>query len=361
MPRFNPINDIPDLTGRIALVTGANSGLGYQTVQQLANHGAKVYLTTRSEAKALDTIRRLEEANPALKDTGRLQYLVIDFSLVTSAKAGAEEFLRKESRLDILVNNAGIVGEDFELTKEGLSITFATDHVSAFAFTNTLLPLLEATAKQPGADVRLITISSVAHSSALKTTKFDSIDDFRDKCSPEAKVNSMGAIFARYGQAKLANILFASELQRRLDAAGMPIISISVHPGGVATEGFERAIRSFGFGFLWPIFSWFLLSPLQGATTQLFAATSPEIRRDVDTYKGRYLIPYGKVAPEGKMSNLAKSPVLAGQLWGMTERVVGDILEKGSVPRVPPKLQHGPEDPRTGFRGKGPAKLRTEL
>jgi len=100
--RFNPITDIPDLTGRVVLVTGANSGLGYQTALQIANHGAKLYITTRSEAKARETIARLEEANPALKDSGRLHWFVLELDLVSRAKAAAEQFLSRETRLDIL-------------------------------------------------------------------------------------------------------------------------------------------------------------------------------------------------------------------------------------------------------------------
>ncbi|KZO90125.1 NAD-P-binding protein [Calocera viscosa TUFC12733] len=328
MPRFNPITDIPDLTGRVALVTGANAGLGYQTVLQLANHGAKVYLTTRSEAKARDTIARLEEANPALKGSGRLQSLLLDLSLVTKAKAAAEEFLRREERLDILINNAHLPATDFEVTAEGLSTIFATDHVSPFVFTSTLLPLMEATAKLPGADVRIITLSSDMQSTALATTKFDSVEDFRDKCGPDDKANGYSAKFARYAQAKTANILFAKELQRRLDEAGVPILSISLHPGGAATEGFENVLRKMGFGLLWPLASWILMSPLQGVATPLFAATSPEVRRDEEKYKGQYLVPYGKV---GKPGPVASRPEMPGQLWELTEKAVKEILESGKV------------------------------
>ncbi|KZO90124.1 NAD(P)-binding protein [Calocera viscosa TUFC12733] len=329
MPRFNPVTDIPDLTGRVALVTGTNSGIGFQTVLQLANHGAKVYLTTRSEAKALDTIRRLEEVNPALKDSGRLQWLVLELSLVTNAKAAAEEFLKRESRLDILINNAAHLASEFELSKEGLSTVFAADHVSPFVFTTTLLPLMEATAKLPGADVRIITVASSQHFKALPTTKFDSIDDFRDKqCAPGANVNGMNAKFARYAHAKLANILFAKELQKRLDAAGVPILSISLHPGNIATEGAERVIRSLGGGIFWPVLNWVLLTSAQGAITQLFAATSSEVRREADKYKGQYLVPYGSV---GQPSDIARREGLPEDLWVLTDKVAAEILEKGSI------------------------------
>ncbi|KZO91904.1 NAD-P-binding protein [Calocera viscosa TUFC12733] len=328
MPRFNPVTDIPDLTGRVAIVTGANSGLGYQTAQQLANHGATVYLTTRSEAKALDTIRRLEEANPGLKGEGRLHWLLLDLSSVAKAKKAAEEFLQREKRLDLLINNAGQLAGDFELTSEGLSTIMVANHVAPFVFATTLLPLLEATAKLPGTDVRIITVASIESSEPPPTTKFDSFDDFQNKCGSDSNVNGNTAKFARFRQAKLANVLFAKELQRRLDAAGVPILSISIHPGSVGTEGAKNLIRGFGVGFLWPLVSRIMLSPAQGAITQLFAATSPEVRREADKYKGQYLVPYGTV---GQPSAVARREGLSGQLWELTERAVAEIVQKGSV------------------------------
>jgi len=329
--RFNPLTDIPDLTGRVAIVTGANSGIGYQTALQLANHGAKVYLTTRSEAKALDTVRRLEEQNPALKGSGRLQWLVMDLTLVMTAKAVAEEFLRRETRLDILINNAAQLASDFNVTPEGLSDIFAADHVSPFMFTTTLLPLLEATAKLPEADVRVIAVASSQHFKAPSSTKFETLDDFRAMCGPEGKMNENGlngTKIVRYAHAKLTNILFAKELQRRWDAAGVPALSISLHPGDVATEGAERVVRSFGAGIFWPLLSLFIMTAQQGAITQLFAATSPVVRKEADKYKGHYLVPYGDV---GKPSEVARRPGLPEELWALTERVVGEILEKGRV------------------------------
>jgi len=326
---FNPVTDMPDLTGKVALVTGANSGIGYQTALQLANHGAKLHITTRSEAKARETIRRLEEQNPALKDSGRLHWLVLNLSLVSRAKAAAEEFLSRETRLDILINNAGQLASDFALTSEGLSDIFAADHVSPFVFTSTLLPLLEATAKLPGADVRVITVASSQHLSALPSTKFESIDDFRSPCSAPGKENSMDAKMARYRQAKLANVLFAKELQRRWDEAGVKALSMSLHPGDVATEGAERMVRSMPLGSLaWPLITWWVMTSAQGAITSLFAATSPAVREEREKYKGQYLVPYGCV---GKTSELARREGWAEGLWALTERVVREIEEKGSV------------------------------
>jgi len=329
--RFNPTTGIPDLTGRVAIVTGANSGLGYLTALQLVNHGAKVYITTRSESKALDTIKRMEAENPALIDSGRLHWLLLDLSTVKAAKVAAEEFMSRESRLDILINNAAQLASIFTVTSEGLSDVFASDHVSPFVFTITLLPLLEQTAKLPGADVRVITVASAAHFRAPPATKFETIDDFRETCGSEASVNTFITKMARFGHAEVARILFAKELQRRWDIAGIPALSISLHPGEVATEGAERLVRKFGglaAGLIWLLAGVLMMTPQQGAITQLFAATSPDVRKEADKYKGQYLVPYGRVA---QPSEVARKPELPGQLWALTERVVQEILDKGNV------------------------------
>ncbi|EJT98032.1 NADP-binding protein [Dacryopinax primogenitus] len=326
--RFNPLTDIPHLVGRVALVTGTNSGMGYQTALQLASHGAKVWLTTRSEGKALDTVRRMEEADQSLKGSGRLNWFVLELNSVAGTKAAAERFLKKEERLDILVNNAAQLPSDYKLTSEGLSEVFAADYVSPFVLTTTLLPLLEKTARLPGSDVRVVTVASSQHSTAPATTKFETSADFRDFAGPESTMNSNVQRRDRYAQAKLADILFARELQKRWDVAGVPAVSVSLHPGDVATEGLERMIRTFGAGLLWPLVAPFFRSALQGATTALFAATSPEMLKDKEKFKGQYLVPWGQVA---EPSELARREELGEALWTLSERVVKEILEKGKV------------------------------
>ncbi|KZT50309.1 hypothetical protein CALCODRAFT_444805, partial [Calocera cornea HHB12733] len=226
----------------------------------------------------------------------------------------------------VIVNNAAHLASEFEVSSEGLSTVFAADHVSPFVFTTTLLPLREATAMQPGADVALS-----QHLKPLARTKFDSIDDFREKCGPDASVNGLSAKFARYAQAKLANILFAKELQKRLDAAGVPILSISLHPGNIATGGSSALLRTTRHPRLrgrpaLAALDWPLMTPQQGAITQLLATTSPEVRREAAKLGGRYLVPYGTV---GEASEVARREELPRQLWETTRGLWGRYWRRG--------------------------------
>jgi len=321
--RFNPVTDIPNLDGRIAIVTGANSGIGYQVALQLVAHGAKVYLTTRSEQKALEAIKRIEAEVVAIRGSGRLQWLTMDLSSVKSAKAAAQAFLQKEDKLDILVNNAGMMASPYSETSEGLSTVMAANHLGPFVFTTTLLPVLEATAKLPGSDVRVINVSSSQHSSPPYTT-FATLADFKSLCGEEAKKDNLGVKFARYGQTKLANILFTHELQKRWDQAGIPAITIATHPGGVATEGGSRFLGPFLFAVLKP----FILTPLQGAITPLFAATAPVVKAEVAKWKGTYLVPYGKMEMPTKNALDAEA---ASNLWKLSERTEAEVLQNGKA------------------------------
>ncbi|TFY79516.1 hypothetical protein EWM64_g4499 [Hericium alpestre] len=157
-PSYDPKRDIPDLTGKVVIVTGANAGIGAQTVEQLAQHGAKVYLACRTESKARAAIADIEKANPALKGQDRLVWLPLDLSSLHSAKAAAEEFLTKEKRLNLLINNAGRLTAEYVLTSEGIEESVAVNHLGHLVFTTTLLPLMKETAKEKGSDVRIVNV-----------------------------------------------------------------------------------------------------------------------------------------------------------------------------------------------------------
>ncbi|ETW77590.1 hypothetical protein HETIRDRAFT_239899, partial [Heterobasidion irregulare TC 32-1] len=286
---------IPDLHGKVAVVTGANSGIGYQTTAQLALHGAKVYLACRTESKALAAIARIEKENPILKGTENLIWTPLDLSSISSAKAAAEEILAKEQRLDLLVNNAGFLPAEYSVTEDGMERT------------------VSATANTPGADVRVVIISSVSYKSAGEVN-FDTLECFNDKRSIGG---TWFARFAQYGQSKLMNILFAMELQRRFDNEGVPIIVSSLHPGGVDTEGAE-ANAPYVIKILIRLLA---MSPLEGAYTSLFAATSAEVVAQPHKYKGKYLERCQVVTPTTKD---ASDPVLARKLWEATEKVVAE-------------------------------------
>ncbi|KZT55551.1 NAD(P)-binding protein [Calocera cornea HHB12733] len=314
-------SDIPALTGKVAIVTGSSSGIGVQTALQLALHGAKVYMATRSEEKTSALIQRLEGEHSELK--GRLVWLKTDLSSVKSCQDAAKEFESKEERLDLIVNNGAEAMTPFALTDEGVSRTFAVCHLGHFALTTALLPLLERTAKLPDADVRVVNVASLVHTSAPATTDFVTLEDFKATCATGPKVDGLFPYAARYGHSKLANILFTKELQKRLDADGVPIITLAVHPGSVATEGSKKFM-----GFLFPIAEWFFLTPLQGALTSLFCATSPKVLAEKNKYKAAYVVPYGQI---GKESDKAKDVEMAGRLWALSEQAVKEIDAKGHI------------------------------
>ncbi|KAI5478274.1 NAD-P-binding protein [Pseudohyphozyma bogoriensis] len=323
--KFDPARDIPDLSGEVALVSGANSGIGFQTAQQLALHGAKVYVGSRKAANAVAAIQRMEANHPTLKGKDLLHVFELDLSTVKGVKADAEKLLDIETRLDILVNNAGVAERIYEINSEGVEAQFAVDHLGPFTITQTLLPLLIKTAAQANSDVRVVTVASGAHQFVNFETPFASLDDFNIVgVETLEKGHKFIGRFRRYGMSKLASILFARQLQHRLLADPTPganqIISISLHPGEVATEGFFRT-----FWYFKPFWRLFFLSPLEGSFNSLFAATAPEVRREEKKWTGKYLVPHAKIkAPTER----AQDDELAATLWATSERVVEDILAK---------------------------------
>ena len=203
--------DIPDQTGRTVVVTGANSGLGLQTALELARHGAHVVLAVRSLERGRAAAERIEEEVPA----ARTAVEELDLADLDSVRAFAG---RLDTPVDVLVNNAGVMALPREHTKQGFERQFGTNHLGHFALTGLLLAKLLATG-----DGRVVTLSSNAHK--MGRMNFDDLHGERRYFR-----------WAAYGQAKLANLLFTLELQRRADAAGAPLRSVAAHPGYAATN-----------------------------------------------------------------------------------------------------------------------------
>ncbi|KAI0061086.1 NAD-P-binding protein [Artomyces pyxidatus] len=323
---YDPTRDIPNLSGKVIVVTGANAGIGYQTTAQLAVHGAKVYLACRTESKAREAIASLEAENPSLRGQGRLHFLLLELSSLQLSKSAAEEFIEKEQRLDVLVNNAGRLYDDYVLTKEGIERSIAVNHLGLAVFTNGLLPLLKNTAKEPGSDVRIVTVSSAAYQWAIKSPTFASLDDLNDY---QGKMGSKGwwPKFTRYCTSKMMNLMWLSELQRRLDVEGVPITVIALHPGTVSTD----ALKQYSPWWLNVWISLTAIPPSSGAYTSLFAASSLQIAADRQKYKGAYLEPYGKIVKPVRKEVHDKA--LAGTLWETTERIVNEVLAVPIRPR----------------------------
>ncbi|KAJ8457177.1 hypothetical protein ONZ51_g11684 [Trametes cubensis] len=321
-PEFDPATDLPDLTGRVMIVTGGNSGIGYTTALHLARRGAKVYIGARSEQRAKAAIERMR-AEGLQPGNGEVLWFQLDLSDPRKAKESAEEFLKREDRLDVLVNNAGIMRVPYKVDRTyGLQQNMLVNHFSHFVFTKTLLPLLSRTAKEPESDVRIVVLSSdLIRILKEQEVSFRDINDFnkdfRDRWRPD---------MYRYSLSKLANVLYAKELQRKLKTEGIPITVMAVDPGSVMTEGVER-----NPSMLTPIFGPLLkivlrrlfLTPSEGAYTSVFAAASPLVSAERAKYEGAWLVPPGKLGTPPAPH--AESTELAAELWKTTETILRSV------------------------------------
>ncbi|KAF8906837.1 hypothetical protein CPB84DRAFT_1959889 [Gymnopilus junonius] len=309
---FKPERDLADLTGKVVIVTGANTGIGYHTVKLLARKGAKVYLGARNEAKAKEAIAELEREGLG---SGQVVWLHVDMSNPMWAQEAANEFLMKETRLDILVNNAAVLTGPYVLTKGGLNHTMVVNHFSPFVFIRTLLPLMIKTSQEPNSDVRIVTLGSCAHKMGPATDpkiRFDDVEDFNQEFPDDFYPD-----WSRYCVTKLACILFARELQKKLDASKIPIFSIPIHPGEVNT--FADRIKYAPVAKV--LMNIFFMRPEPGAYNSCFAAASPVVKKNAAKYKHAYLTPIGRVSKLGKN---ARRDDLARDLWDATERILKD-------------------------------------
>jgi protochlorophyllide reductase len=253
---------IPDQSGRLALVTGANSGLGLETARALAAHGATVVLACRSPQKAAAArAQLLEDLARTAMAQGALDCLTLDLADLASVAAAADTLEKRYGRLDLLINNAGVMAPPRTLTRDGFELQFGTNHLGHFALTQALLPLF-----QGQTDPRVVNVTSGAQ-------YFGRIDF--DDLQGERRYDRWKA----YSQSKLANVMFTLELQRRLDATNAGIRAMAAHPGLARTSLQPSSVAASG-SWIEPI-AYRLLDPLfqtaaMGALPQLYAATAPE-------------------------------------------------------------------------------------
>ena len=291
-------NDIPDQTGRTAVITGANTGLGYETAAALAAKGAHVVLAVRNTDKgqaAADLIsRRSPGASVAVQQ--------LDLTSLESIRAAAEQLRAAHDSIELLINNAGVMFTPRSTTKDGFELQFGTNHLGHFAFTGLLLDHIVAA---PGS--RVVTVSSVGHRFARNGIRFDDLQWEKD-------YSRVGA----YGQAKLANLMFTYELQRRLRGTGT--IAAAAHPGGSRTELTRNLPPLLGAvtKLAEPLFQ-----PAEmGALPQLRAATDPGV------IGGQYFGPDGFGEQRGYPVVVASTRVshdTAAQkrLWTVSEQLTG--------------------------------------
>lgn len=294
--------DISPQTGKLALVTGATGGLGYETALELARAGADVVLAGRSEAKGAAALKSIRSEVPGAK----VAYETLDLSLLDNVAHFAADFSARHGRLDLLVNNAGVMAPpNRQTTGDGLELQFATNYLSHFALTARLLPLLMA-APAP----RVVPLASIAaRNGRIDFANLQSERDYKPMTS--------------YSQTKLACLMFGFELQRRSDANGWSIASITAHPGISRTELVNNGMGEASIaGFFRRNFQ-FLFQPVpQGALPTLLAATDPTAK------PGGYYGPQGmfEISGEpGPASPPAQSldVAVARRLWDVSEQLSG--------------------------------------
>jgi len=296
--KFSP-KDIPDLTGKTIIVTGASGGIGKEIAKGLLSHNAKVYMAQEIAREAAEAvIQELYEV------TGnRAIYLKLDLSSLKAVKEAAEEFLSKETELHVLYNNGGIMAPPMDaLTSEGYDLTFGINVLGHFYFTQLLLPTLIATAKtSPDGKARIVNTASSAH-------LFFKVDLGAIKDGPARRKLSRNALYA---QSKYAIVVFATELARRYGDQG--IVCTSLNPGHIKTA-IQRNLKSSEKKILNII----TFGPSFGALTPLWAGTSPEGAK----LNGKYLIPWAKV---GKPRKDSQDPEMGKQLWTWMEEQVANV------------------------------------
>ena len=295
--------NIPDQTGRTAVITGANTGLGFETAAALAAKGASVVLAVRNLDKGKEAARRIERATPG----AQVQLRELDLSSLDSIRAAADELRSNHESIDLLINNAGVMFTPKSTTKDGFELQFGTNHLGHFALTNLLLDrVLAATGS------RIVTVSSQGHR-FVRGIRFDDLQADRS-------YRRVGA----YGQAKLANLLFTYELQRRL--TGTNTIAVAAHPGGSKTELTRNLppLVAAATRLAEPLFQ----SADMGALPTLRAATDPGV------LGGQYFGPDGFAEQRGHPKVVASSVAshdtdAQRRLWAVSEELTSVVSPVG--------------------------------
>ncbi|MDR3417209.1 MAG: oxidoreductase [Nevskia sp.] len=289
---------MPSQAGKTAVVTGANSGLGLESVVALARAGARVVMACRDPHKAAAALAEVRQRVPQ----GQVEPMSLDLASLGSVRQFADAFRGRHSRLDLLINNAGILGVPLTRTTEGFEGHMGTNHLGHFALTGLLSDTLLAT---PGA--RIITVGSMGHWNA-RGLDLDDLNFERSRYTP----------FAAYCRSKLANLLFVLELSRRLAARGSGVIAAAAHPGGAATNiqpAGSRIVKAIALRF-------FINTAAQGALPTLYAATAPDVRSN------DYFGPDGFLGMRGypgvaRRHRAARDAAAARRLWELSESLTG--------------------------------------
>ncbi|RDL37981.1 NAD(P)-binding Rossmann-fold containing protein [Venustampulla echinocandica] len=321
---FDPETDIPDLSGKVIAITGGNAGLGKETVLRLASHNpSHIYILARNLTSTQEAITGIQTLiGPSCAPITPIK---CDLADLDSVKAAAKDLQSKTSRLDILFLNAGIMLVAPGLTAQGYEIQFGTNHMGHFLLAQLLLPVLRSTASSfPDADVRVVVLSSLGMYATIVGGYWGGGIDF-DSLKQAGSSFVLANCF-RYGQAKLANALFAKEMQKRYGGDG--ITCISVHPGVITTglwKHFFGFAKNWGIGGSW-ISGWGKYIPVvgprsveEGAVNQLWAA----VGKRNELPGGEFCVPVGV---QGAGMPASSDIELAGRLWEWSAKEVAGYM-----------------------------------
>ena len=294
--------DIPDLTGKVIIVTGANSGIGYEAAKEFARKGAQTIMACRSMEKAEAALAMIQAEIPEAPT----EIMMLDLTSLASVHKFAGEFKAKYDRLDVLVNNAGIMWAPYGVTEDGFESHFGTNHLGHFALTGLLIDLLLAT---PGS--RVVSVSSTGHRSG--SMDFDNLMYEDGKGYQRQRA---------YGRSKLANLLFTYELQRRYEAIGADAMATAAHPGGSNTNLGYDVRDEWYMKWSKPLVDRLIQGADMGALPTIRAAVDPEAKG------GDYYGPGGFMEQGGYpvlvQSNKASHNVADAQkLWQVSEELTG--------------------------------------
>lgn len=295
-------DQIPELSGQVAVVTGANSGLGLNTTRGLAKAGAKVIMACRNPQKAADAASEVRQSAP----DADLEIRELDLSKLASVRSFAEGISKDNIKLDLLINNAGIMAVPYGKTAEGFEMQMGTNHLGHFALTGLLLDHLQTAA-------RIVSVASMAH----RWTPGINFDDLHWESRRYRR-------WQAYGDSKLANLLFSFELQRRLQSANSDVVVAAAHPGYAATHlqyvAAEQKQSKLEKWVMAAANAMVAQPAAMGALPSLYAATSEEV------HSGDYIGPGGFQQMRGYPTKVgcrkeARSEALAQRLWTHSEQL----------------------------------------
>lgn len=294
--------DIPDLTGKVVIVTGANSGIGFEAIKEFTANGARTIMACRSVEKAEAALAHIQAEIP----DASIDIMMLNLASLDSVRQFAADFKAKYDRLDILVNNAGIMMVPFGQTEDGFERQFGVNHLGHFALTGLLIDRLLDT---PGA--RVVTVSSNAHKRGSMDFDHLMAEDSEEYDRSQA-----------YNRSKLANLLFTYELQRRFEAAGADVIAVASHPGVTMTNLATHLMENRFARSLIPVADYILADTDIAALTTLRAAVDPQVQG------GDYYGPDGKGEFSGypvRVQSTAAAHNLADarRLWQVSEKLTG--------------------------------------